>query len=87
MQDRGAERKRDGAYAWGVFEDLAQQGAYTETFLIESWLELMHLYERVTNADRDAEGVVRAMLLAPPEISHLVAPRRSQRFDRVRPAA
>jgi hypothetical protein len=33
MQDRGAERKRDGAYAWGVFEELASEGWYTETFL------------------------------------------------------
>jgi MFS family permease len=87
MQERRAERKRDGAYAWGVFEDLEQQGAYTETFLIESWLELMHLYERVTNADRDAEATVRAMLLAPPEISHLIAPRRAARFEKIRPAA
>jgi hypothetical protein len=81
MQERGAERKRDGAYAWGVFEDLSQQGAYTETFLIESWLELMHLYERVTYADRDAEDKVRVMLLAPPEVSHLIAPRRAGRYD------
>lgn len=87
MQERGAERRRDGAYAWGVFEDLQEQGAYTETFLIESWLELMHLYQRMTNADRDAEDKVRAMLLGPPEISHLVAPRRAARFDKIRPAA
>ena len=28
--------RRDGAYAWGVFEDAAQEGRIIETFLIES---------------------------------------------------
>ncbi len=87
MQEIGAERKRDGAYAWGVFEELSTEGRFTETFLIESWLELMHLYERVTDADRSMEEHVRKLLQGPPEIAHLVAPRRSQRFDKVKPAA
>jgi MFS family permease len=87
MQEIGAERKRDGAYAWGVFEELATEGRFTETFLIESWLELMHLYERVTDADRSMEEHVRKLLQGPPEITHLVAPRRASRFERVRPAA
>ena len=87
MQGRGAERKRDGAYAWGVFEELASKGWYTETFLIESWLELMHLYERVTHADRDAEDEIRRMLVEPPQVSHLIAPRRAGRYEKVRPAA
>jgi len=29
-------RRRDGAYAWGVFEDAAQEGRIIETFLIEA---------------------------------------------------
>ena len=84
MVEIGAERKRDGAFAWGVFEELATSGRYTETFLIESWLELMHLYERVTNADRRIEERVRNLLIETPEVSHLVAPRRG---GRIRPAA
>jgi hypothetical protein len=47
----------------------------------------MHLYERVTGADRSMEEHVRKLLQAPPEITHLVAPRRTSRFDTVRPAA
>jgi hypothetical protein len=43
----GRERKRDGAYAWGVFEDLAQPGVYLETFMLESWLEHLRQHERV----------------------------------------
>jgi hypothetical protein len=30
---------------------------------------------------------VRELLQAPPEIAHLVAPRRTPRFERVKPAA
>jgi quinol monooxygenase YgiN len=87
LREIGQERKRDGAYAWGVFEELADQGRYTETYLIESWLELMHLHERVTNADRRVEDSVRNLLLDPPEVTHLIAPRRANRFDRINSAA
>ena len=87
MREIGSERKRDGAFAWGVFEELAEEGRYTETFLIESWLELMYLYERVTNADRRMEERVRQLLTEPPKITHLVAPKRGRHFERVMPAA
>jgi hypothetical protein len=46
------ERRRDGPFAWGIFEDAGDLGRYEEAYLIESGLELMHLRERVTNADR-----------------------------------
>ena len=62
MEEIGRERKRDGAYAWGIFEDITAEGRFIETFLIESWLELMHSYERVTNADRLMEDRVRCLL-------------------------
>ena len=38
-----------------------------------SWLELMHLRERVTNADRVLEDEIREMLIAPPRIEFLIA--------------
>ena len=36
MQDISLERKRDGAYAWHMFEDPNEQGKMVETFLIHS---------------------------------------------------
>src|SRR6202042_3669730 len=75
----GYERKRDGAFAWGVFENTASTGRYVETFLIESWLELMHSYERVTKADRMLEEHIRGFLTAAPQINHLVASERRPR--------
>jgi hypothetical protein len=69
----GRERKRDGAYAWGVFEDLARPGVYLETFMLESWLEHLRQHERVTNADRVLQERVHHLLEATPAITHLVA--------------
>jgi MFS family permease len=78
MEEVGRERKRDGAFAWGVFEDLsAGPGHFLETFLIESWLELIHLRERVTQADKMMEERVRRLLIVnPPKATFLIAPKR-----------
>jgi quinol monooxygenase YgiN len=71
-----AERRRDGAYAWGVFEDVAEPGRFLETFLVESWLEHMRQHERVTNADRMLEFCVeRFHAKGEPKVTHLLAPR------------
>ena len=72
IEHLAAERRRDGAYAWGIFDDTAQPGRYLETFLVESWLEHLRQHERVTNADRVLEERVRGMLSEPPKITHLV---------------
>jgi hypothetical protein len=62
-------------------------GRYEEAYLIESWLELMHLRERVTNADRVLEDEIREMLIAP-RIEFLIAAERGDqaRNRRVEPA-
>ena len=83
LDELGYERRRDGAFAWGIFEDVGEFGRYEETYLIESWLELMRLRERVTNADRMLEDEIREMLIAPPRIEFLIA---AERVPRVRPA-
>src|SRR5262249_5073443 len=49
MDQLGYERRRNGAYGWGVFEDSASEGRMLETFLVESWLEHLRQRERVTN--------------------------------------
>jgi MFS family permease len=86
MDDLGHERKRDGAFAWGVFEDMGQFGRFEEGYLIESWLELMHLRERVTNEDRMLEDEISQMLTKPPHIEFLVAAERQPLRSRWRDA-
>jgi MFS family permease len=68
------ERRRDGAYAWGVFEDAAEEGRMLETFLVESWLEHLRQHERITNADRVLQEVVnRFHIEGMPKVTHLIA--------------
>lgn len=67
------ERKRDGAYAWGVFQDTAHETRYLETFLLDSWLEHVRQHHRVTKADRSAQDRLRALTSTEPRITHYVA--------------
>jgi predicted MFS family arabinose efflux permease/quinol monooxygenase YgiN len=67
-------RRRDGAYAWGVFEDAAEEGRMVEAFLVESWMEHLRQHERVTKADRAIqEAVQRFHRHGEPKVTHLVA--------------
>ena len=85
MQEIGLERKRDGAYAWNVFEDSADVGRVVETFLVQSLLELKHLRARVTIADRMIEQAAHRYLKAPPKATFLAAPKRSRQKRRKLP--
>jgi predicted MFS family arabinose efflux permease/quinol monooxygenase YgiN len=67
------ERGRDGAYAWGVYEDTAEHGRFVETFLVESWLEHLRQHERVTNADRVLQEHIHRLLRETPKVAHLIA--------------
>jgi hypothetical protein len=51
MMELEGERRRDGAFAWNIFEDLAQKGRFVETFMLDSWLEDLRQHERVTGAN------------------------------------
>lgn len=70
------QRRRDGAYEWGLFEDPAQDGRFVETFLTDSWLEHLRTHERVTKADRMLEQMVwRFVVDGPPKTTHLIGVR------------
>ncbi len=74
LEKLGHERRRDGAYAWGVFEDAAVEGRMVETFLVQSWLEHLRQHERVTNADRLLQETVRRFHAdGTPKVTHLIA--------------
>jgi MFS family permease len=67
------ERRRDGAYDWGIFEDPAKEGRFIETFLTDSWLDHLRQHQRVTKADRIVEQVVRRFQVGEgPKTTHLV---------------
>ena len=68
------ERRRDGAYAWGVAEDAADPEGIVEWFFVESWAEHLRQHRRVSKTDAD----VQAELLRyhsgaePPDVTHLL---------------
>lgn len=70
-----SERRRDGAYRWGIFEDTAAPGRWLEIFLVDSWLEHQRQHRRVTVADKVIETEARRFMAAgQPIITHYVAP-------------
>jgi MFS family permease len=86
LEKLGYERRRDGAYAWGVFEDAAEEGRMVETFLVESWLEHLRQHDRVTNSDRVLQEVVhRFHIQGAPKVTHFIAAERGQAGEEARP--
>lgn len=49
------ERRRDGAYGWGVTEDSSNPERIVEWFMVESWAEHLRQHKRVSNADADIQ--------------------------------
>lgn len=70
-----AERRRDGAYAWGLTEDAADPGTMLEWFQVESWAEHLRQHRRVSRADADLQQEVLRFHIGerPPLVRHLLA--------------
>jgi hypothetical protein len=69
-----AERRRDGAYAWGVAEDSADPERIVEWFMVESWAEHMRQHRRVSRADADIQVQVRRFHVGDaPNVQHFLA--------------
>jgi len=76
MTELKRQRRRDGAYQWGIYQDAAEPERFVETFHLTSWLEHLRQHERVTEADRQDQERVAALLVpgSTPAVSHLIAP-------------
>ena len=72
------ERRRDGGFDWGIYEDAAREGVFVETFCVDSWLDHVRQHQRVTNADRVLQDAVqRFEAVGTPSVRHLIAAQRS----------
>jgi len=70
----GDERRRDGAFDWWIFEDVAKPGRFVETFMLDSWIEHMRQHARVSNTDRELQERVRGFQIqGTPQVTHLIA--------------
>ncbi|WP_092175717.1 MFS transporter [Bosea sp. OK403] len=81
------ERRRDGAFAWGVAEDAADPERIVEWFMVESWAEHLRQHKRVSQADADIQAEAARFHAGPeaPVIRHLLG-LSAQREDRAAPA-
>jgi MFS family permease len=81
IHELGRVRMRDGAMRWGVFQDAAAPERFTETFLVESWLEFLRERERMTAADRAIRDQVRSFHQGdnPPAISYMIYAREREK--------
>jgi MFS family permease len=70
-----AQRQRDGAYDWNVFEDTTHPERMIETFISDSWLDHLRQHRRVTQADRAIEEQAQRLAREPPRITHYIAAR------------
>ncbi len=87
MEHVGRTRRRDGASAWGLFQDADAESRFVETFVVETWGEHMRQHERATMYDRDLEQQAYRFHAAttPPVVRHLVlaSPHRHEPPDRL----
>ncbi|MFC5422373.1 MAG: MFS transporter [Stutzerimonas stutzeri] len=69
-----AERRRDGAFAWGVSEDAADPERIVEWFMVESWAEHLRQHRRVSLADADIQAEMARFHIGPekPVVRHLL---------------
>jgi MFS family permease len=69
------ERRRDGAYQWGLMQDAADPERFTEYFLVESWFEHERQHARVTHADADLQAEIAALASSEtkPRVTHWLA--------------
>lgn len=80
------ERRRDGAYAWTLYDDTAKVDRLVETFLVESWMEHLRQHQRVTKADEMLQTRAYQYLRTTPVVTHLVNADAMEHETNVRPA-
>lgn len=74
MEDLREIRLRDGAIRWGLFQDIADESRYVESFLVESWAEHERQHHRVTHGDLEIERRAKSFHVGEeaPVVTHLL---------------
>lgn len=79
------QRRRTGAYRWGLFRDLEDPEVVQETFVVETWAEHVRQHHRITNSDRAVLGAARRFVVDEPEVRHWVSCYATDKEDTGRP--
>jgi len=74
MEQLGKARRRDGAWEWGVMENIQKANEFQEFYLVHSWLDHLRQHERISNQDAMIQAKIREYLVAgtEPVISHYI---------------
>jgi MFS family permease len=85
MRDVRRMRLRNGAIAWGLFQDVHDETKYIEYFIDSTWLEHLRRRERVTVEEAEFNRVARAFHrgAGAPVVKHFLArgaPKRRRRW-------
>jgi hypothetical protein len=79
------QRRRDGAYNWGLFHDLETPGHMVESYYVTTWSEHERQHHRATAADDLEQTAARALLVTEGTVvHHHVAPARPKHGHRRR---
>jgi len=75
MKRLSLERRRDGAYAWGLTEHTSDPERVMKWFLVESWAEHLRQHHRVSHADADLQNEALRFHIGPgkPEVHHFIS--------------
>ena len=75
MHQLAQERRRDGAYAWGLHEHAGDSERLIEWFLVASWAEHLRQHQRVSHADADLQNDATRYHQGPqpPVVHHFLA--------------
>ena len=74
MEQLGKARRRDGAWEWGIMENIGKPCSFQEFFLVHSWLDHLRQHERISNQDAMIQACVRNYLVSDtePVITHFI---------------
>jgi MFS family permease len=80
------KRRRDGAFHWHLYADLARPGHYIEMYQVETWGEYLRQIERTTAADKLVEERVYGIHNGEeaPKVTHLISERRRSKAARTK---
>ena len=74
MEQLGKSRRRDGAWEWGIMENISKPCSFREFYLVHSWLDHLRQHERISNQDAMIQTRIKDYLVADtePVITHFI---------------
>ena len=74
MEQLGKARRRDGAWEWGIMENISEPFSFQEFFLVDSWLDHLRQHERISKQDAMIQSKILDFLIkdSAPVITHYI---------------